>query len=122
MIIHLNLNEDHLKLIPFILVQDKDDDFLSINKTVFLTMQSHLLDDVSMILGFHDQAIQTTVEDADGIALPDDLEKRCLDTYNYVKDNLFYITQLVFQFACKGGLTPGAYKANDTDLIFEKEA
>lgn len=121
MIIHIELNEDHLKLIPFIMVADKDDDFLSINKSVFLTLQSHLLDDVSLVLGLRDHVIPGTLDDAEGIALPDEIEKRCLDAYNYIKDNLFYILQLALQFSTKGGLTVGKYKAKDTDLIFERE-
>ena len=72
MILHLNLTEDHLKLVRFLNIEDKDDDVLTINKKVMLTMQTHILDDVAMILGLRDKAIKNTEEDADGAAYPDE--------------------------------------------------
>ena len=118
MILHLNLTEDHLKLVRFLNVEDKDDDFLKINKKVMLTMQTHILDDVAMILGLRDKAIKNTSEDADGSAYPDDVEKYMLDTYHYVSDNLYLIETLLHQHVFDG-IKPGHYKAKDSDLIFE---
>ena len=118
MILHLNLTEDHLKLVRFLNVEDKDDDFLKINKKVMLTMQTHILDDVAMILGLRDKAIKNTEEDADGAAYPDDVEKYMLDTYHYVSDNLYLIETLLHQHVFDG-IKPGHYKAKDSDLIFE---
>lgn len=118
MILHLNLTEDHLKLVRFLNIEDKDDDFLKINKKVMLTMQTHILDDVAMILGLRDKAIKNTEEDADGAAYPDDVEKYMLDTYRYVSDNLYLIETLLHQHVFDG-IKPGHYKAKDSDLIFE---
>ena len=118
MILHLNLTEDHLKLVRFLNVEDKDDDFLKINKKVMLTMQTHILDDVAMILGLRDKAIKNTEEDADGAAYPDDVEKYMLYTYHYVSDNLYLIETLLHQHVFDG-IKPGHYKAKDSDLIFE---
>ena len=118
MILHLYLTEDHLKLVRFLNIEDKDDDVLTINKKVMLTMQTHILDDVAMILGLRDKAIKNTEEDADGAAYPDDVEKYMLDTYNYVSDNLFLIEQLLHQKVMEG-IKPGHYKARDDDMIFE---
>jgi hypothetical protein len=120
MIIHLNLTEDHLKLVRFLNVEDKDDDILAINKKVMLTMQTHILDDVAMILGLRDKAIKGTEEDPDGAAYPDEEEKYMLETYKYVSDNLFYIESLLHQSVFTG-ITPGRYKAKDSDLIWTKE-
>ena len=119
MIIHLNLTEDHLKLVRFLNIEDNDDDVLTINKKVMLTMQTHILDDVAMILGFTDKAIKGTDEDPDGRAYPDDIEKYMLDTYKYVSDNMYYIETLLYQNVLTG-VQPGEYKANDADLIWEK--
>ena len=119
MILHLNLTEDHLKLVRFLNIIDEDDDFLKIDKKVMLTMQSHLLDDVAMILGLRDKAIKNTEEDADGAAYPDDVEKYMLDTYNYVSDNLFLIEQLLHQKVMEG-VKPGHYKCRDNDMIWER--
>ena len=116
-ILHLNLTEDHLKLVRFLNIEDKDDDVLTINKKVMLTMQTHILDDVAMILGLKDKAIKGTEEDADGSAYPDEVEKYMLDTYNYVSDNMFLIEMLLHQHVMDG-IKPGHYKAKDTDLVF----
>lgn len=122
MILHLNLTEDHLKLVRFLNIEDKDDDVLTINKKVMLTMQTHILDDVAMILGLKDQAIKGTEEDADGAAYPDEVEKRMLDAYNYVSDNLYLIETLIHQKAMDGGIKPTKYKCRDDDMIWEEEA
>lgn len=118
MIIHLNLTEDHLKLVRFFNIEEKDDEILAINKKVMLTMQTHLLDDVAMILGLRDKAIKGTDEDPDGRAYPDEDEKYMLDTYNYVSDNILYIESLLHQRVFEG-IQPGHYKAKDSDLIWE---
>jgi hypothetical protein len=118
MILHLNLTEDHLKLVRFLNIIDEDDDFLKIDKKVMLTMQSHLLDDVAMILGLRDKAIKNTEEDADGAAYPDDVEKYMIDTYNYVSDNLYLIETLLHQNVMEG-VKAGHYKAKDSELIWK---
>lgn len=118
MIIHLNLTEDHLKLVRFFNIENTHDEYLSINKEVMLTMQSHLLDDVAMILGLTDKAIPNTSNDADGTAYPDDVERYMLDTYNYVSDNIYYIETLLHQMVFDG-IKPGHYKAKDNELIWE---
>lgn len=119
MILHLNLTEDHLKLVRFLNVEDKNDDVLTINKKVMLTMQTHILDDVAMILGLKDKVIKNTEEDADGGAYPDEVEKHMLDTYNYVSDNLYLIETLLHQKVMEG-ITPGHYRCIDSQMIWEK--
>lgn len=121
MILHLNLTEDHLKLVRFLNIEDKDDDVLTINKKVMLTMQSHILDDVAMVLGLRDKAIKGTEEDADGSAYPDDIEKYMLDTYHYVSDNLYLIESLIHQKVMEG-VKPGKYKCIDSQMIWEEES
>ena len=85
MILNLCLTEDDLKLVRFFNIEDNDDNYLKINKNVMLTIQSHILDDVAMVLGLRDKAIKGTSDDALGSAYPDNVEKYMLDTYNYVK-------------------------------------
>lgn len=118
MILHLNLTEDHLKLVRFLNIEDKNENYLEINKKTMLTLQSHILDDVAMILGLRDKAIKNTEEDADGAAYPDDVEKYMLDTYQYVSDNLYLIETLLHQKVMEG-IKVGHYKAKDSDLIWE---
>ena len=118
MIIHLNLTEDHLKLVSFFNLEDRDDE-IAINKNVMLTLQSHLLDDVATILGYRDRAIKNTEYDADGSAYPDDVENYLMETYKYVSDNMYYIESLLHQNALKG-ITPGHYKAKDNELVWTR--
>lgn len=118
MIIHLNLTEDHLKLVRFFNIEDTHDEYLSINKEVMLTLQTHLLDDVAAILELRDKAIPNTSNDAEGTAYPDDVEKYILDVYNYVSDNIYYIETLLHQYVMEG-VKPGHYKAKDNELIWE---
>lgn len=119
-ILRLNLTEDHLKLVRFLNIEDMDDDVLTINKKVMLTMQTHILDDVAMILGLKDKAIEGTSEDPDGSAYPDDVEKYMLDTYRYVSDNMYLIEQLLHQ-SVMTGIRPGRYKCRDNDMVWEYE-
>lgn len=119
MILHLNLTEDHLKLVRFLNIEDDRDDVLTIDKKVMLTIQSHLLDDVAMILGLLDKAIEGTSEDVDGRAYPDDVEKYMMDTYKYVSENMYLIETLLHQ-RCMEGIEPGHYKCRDADMIWEK--
>ena len=118
MIIHLNLTEDHLKLVKFLDVRDNGD-AVEIPKDGMLTIKNSILDDTALILGYKDKAIKETMEDAEGAAYPDDTEKYLLDTYNYVKDNLYYIETLLHQFAIEG-VKPGEYKCKDYELIWKK--
>lgn len=108
-----------MKLVRFVNIDDSDDEFLKISKSVMLTMQTHILDDVAMVLGMWDKAIKGTDEDADGRAYPDDVEKYLLDTYNYVKDNLYNIESLIHQRVMEG-VSPGHYKCRDSDMIWER--
>ena len=119
MILHLNLTEDHLKLVRFFNIENNDDDFLKIDKKVMLTMQTHILDDVAMILGLRDKAIKNTEEDADGAAYPDDVEKYMIDTYNYVSENMYLIETLLHQHVLDG-IKPGEYTCKDNELVWKK--
>lgn len=118
MIKTLILTEDHLKLIRFLNVENTDDAFITIDKRVMLRLQSHILDDVAMILGMRDKAIEGTEEDAEGAAYPDDVEEYLLSVYNYVSDNMYLIETLLHQRVMEG-IQPGVYTARDTDLIWE---
>ena len=115
----LNLTEDHLKLASFFHLENEKD-CIKIDKKIMLTEQSHILDDVSLILGLRDKTIVNTEEDADGRAFPDELEKYMLETYNYVSENLYWIETLIHQNILKGGVQPGEYSCNTRDKIWNK--
>lgn len=119
-VLHLHLTEDHLKLVKFFNIEDIDDDFLSINKKTMLTLQTHLLDDVSLILGLRDKAIPNRTEDADGMAFPDDVEQYMIDTYKYVSDNIYLIETLIHQRITEG-VQPGDYHCSNRDMLWVKD-
>lgn len=118
--ITLNLTEDHLKLATFFHLKNEEKD-VRINKFIMLSEQSHLLDDVSLILGLRDKMIPNTEEDADGMAFPDEIEKYMVDTYRYVSENLYWIETLIHQNILKGGVQPGTYVCDNRDKIWTKE-
>ena len=119
--VHLNLNEDHIRLVSFLNIDNDDDRYLRLDRKVMLSVQSHILDDVAMVLGLRDTAIEGTENDEDGSAYPDDVEQRMLDAYHYVSDNLYYIESLLHQ-RCTEGIQPGEYVARESDLIWEKKS
>ena len=118
----LNLTQEHLRLIPFIRIIDKDDKILAIDKETMLTMQNTLLEDVSLILGLRDLAIPNTEDDANGRAFPDEVEEHIFSIYNYLKDNLYYVESLIHQYVVNGGITEGTYVCDSNDLIWTKQS
>lgn len=120
MLIELKLTKDHLKLIPFFFIQEFDDDKIGIDKNIMFNMGSHLLEDMSNILGLRDKAIQSTKFDADGCAFDEETEKYMLSLFNYLNDNFYFIETLIHQYVIQGGLTEGTYKALDNELIWKK--
>lgn len=120
MVKKITLTEDHIKLIPFFFVQEFGDNEIGVTKEQLFNLGSHLLEDMAMILGLSDKAIKNTTYDADGRAFDDETEQYMLELYNYIVDNLYYIELIIHQFAVKGGVTVGTYKALDNELFWEK--
>lgn len=116
----LQLTKEHLMLIPFIRIKNENDANLEIDKVAMLTMQSSLLEDVSLILGWRGLAIPHTENDENGRAFPEDVEKKMFDIYNYVRDNLYYIETLIHQFVVNGGITEGTYVCDSNNLVWSK--
>lgn len=121
MIIRLKLNEDHLKLIPFFYINEVSDEEIEISRNNLFNLNNRLLEDISMMLGLYDKAIENTKDDADGRAFDDETTQYMVDIYKYVNDNLYYIETLIHQYVVKGGISVGTYKALDNELIWEKE-
>ena len=117
MVKKITLTEDHIKLIPFFFVQEFGDNEIGVTKEQLFNLGSHLLEDMAMILGLSDKAINNTSYDADGRAFDDETEKYMLDLYNYIVDNLYYIELIIHQFVIKGGITAGMYKDLDNELL-----
>lgn len=120
MIIRLKLNEDHLKLIPFFYINEVSDEEIEISRNNLFNLNNRLLEDISMMLGLYDKAIENTKDDADGRAFDDETTQYMIDIYKYVNENLYYIETLIHQYVVKGGISVGTYKALDNELIWEK--
>ena len=88
MIVRLHLNEDHLKLIPFFFINEIDDENIGISKDNLFNLNNRLLEDMSMMLGLQDKAIENTKDDADGRAFDDKTTQYMIDIYEYVNYNL----------------------------------
>lgn len=115
----LKITNDHLKLLSFALLQDNEDD-ITISKNAMMVCQSHLLDDVSLVLGLRDKEIPNTKDDADGRAFPDEIEKYMVDTYKYVVNNLYDFETLLHQTILQGGMQEGVYECDPKDNIWKK--
>jgi len=120
MIIKLDITEDILKLIPIIFIQTKGDDEVTIDKKHLFCIGMHLMEDLAMALGIYDNAIKGTEDDPEGRAYNEKDTEYMLGLHKYIVDNLYYIEILIHQYAVKGGITVGTYKAKDNELIFKK--
>ena len=116
----LKVTSDHLRLIPFILVEESEDDnFLQIDKEKVFSVQSSVLNDLSLILGIRDRVIKGTEEDADGMAFSDEDTEYMLSLYHSIVDNIYEWETLIHQAVVNGGLKVGTYECNDVDMIWE---
>lgn len=115
----LKVTEDHLRLIPFILISDDEDsNALVIDKERVFTVQSSVLNDMSLILGIKDRAIKGTEEDAEGAAFSDEDTEYMLGLYHDLTDNLYDWETLIHQQVVQGGIKPGEYECDDADMIW----
>lgn len=74
---------------------------------------TYVLEDIAMILGCFDKAIENTETLATGRRFPEELEEEMYSLYEYICDNMEDIFNLILTFIGNGGLTPGTYVYND---------
>lgn len=74
---------------------------------------TYILEDISMILGYFDQAIENSDTLATGRRFPEELEEKMYSLYEYICDNFEDIMTLVFTFAGTGGIYAGTYEYVD---------
>lgn len=119
----ITLTKEHLKLIPFLFVQEWDEveKYTYITKNQLFSIGNHILESVAMILGYTDLAIPNTKDDADGMAFPQELEDKMMELVSFFKENLIDIERIIHQFSVNGGVTEGTYEAVDEDgFMWEK--
>ena len=74
---------------------------------------TYLLEDIAMILGYFNQAIENSETLATGRRFPQELEEEMYDLYDYICENMEDIFVLVLTFVGNGGITPGTYVYDD---------
>lgn len=74
---------------------------------------TYLLEDIAMILGYFDQAIENSETLATGRRFPDELEEEMYSLYEFICNNMEDIFTLVLTFIGNGGLKPGKYVFDD---------
>lgn len=74
---------------------------------------TYLLEDMAMILGFFDKAIENSETLSSGRRFPVELEEKMYSLYDYICENMDDILNLVFTYIGNGGLTPGIYEYID---------
>lgn len=78
------------------------------------------IEDIALILGKLDMAIEGSEENWSGRYFPDDLQNHFIDLYEYITENMEYLFSLLIFYSDKGGLTPGTYKCNPRLKDWEK--
>lgn len=71
---------------------------------------TYVLEDVAMILGYLNQAIENSENYATGRRFPAELEAKMYNLYEYIYEHLEDIMQLILHLTGNGGITPGTYE------------
>lgn len=71
---------------------------------------TYLLEDMALILGYFDKAIEHSETMATGRRFPEELELEMYKLYDYIYENMEDILTLIFSMIGQGGLIPGTYE------------
>lgn len=118
----LILNEDHIKMLQYIAIEDIDDDYVGVLKEAPFYSKTTVLEDMSMYLGIRGNSIEGTENDAEGRAFSEKDTDYMLGIYDYLVENIHDIETLIHQFVGKGGITPGTYISSNYADIWKKES
>lgn len=81
---------------------------------------TYVLEDVAMILGYFDQAIENSETLAGGRRFPAELEEKMYDLYEYIRDNFIDILVLVLSHVGSGKpVVPGTYEFIDFKWVLK---
>lgn len=115
--IKINITEDHIKLIKEFKVEKINDTYTGFD-TINPYGGDYLMEDLAMILGYWDKAVDGTEKDYDGRKFGLDIEQKMLDIHMYLMNNLEFILTIITQFIMTG-VKPGLYTAIDYNLHWE---
>ena len=74
---------------------------------------TYVLEDIAMILGCFDKAIEGTENLTTGRRFNEELEEHMYGLYEYICENLEDILTLILQYTGNGGIEPGKYELVD---------
>lgn len=114
----LILRGEHLKLINFISLRKGDEGIVVPYNGIF--GGGHVLDDIATILGWLGKAVPNSEKSPDGRAFDDETEKKMLGYYNYVKNNIEDIEELIHQSVGRFKVVNGIYSKDLNDGVWRK--
>lgn len=79
---------------------------------------TYVLEDIAMILGYYDQAIENSENMASGRRFPKEIEDKMYSLYDFICENMDDIMNIVFSHINKGGLSEGTYEFKDGEWKF----
>ena len=82
---------------------------------------SFLLEDLALILGFHNDMLPESIESPMGFRYPEEIEDRMLAAHRIIIENMKSIEEIIHQFVVKGGIKPGTYKCDNKIRLWERE-
>lgn len=82
---------------------------------------TYLLEDMALILGYFDKAIENSETLATGRRFPEELEIEMYNLYDYICEHMEDIFTLMFSMIGKGGITPGTYEYKDFQWKYKKQ-
>ena len=115
--IKINLNEKHIKLIERFVVERFNDihvGFDSINPYG----GDYLMEDLAMMLGYWDKAVEGTEKDYNGRKFGLDNEQEMIEVHNYLMERMTFILSILIQFATEV-IKPGIYTSLDYNIFWE---
>lgn len=115
--IKINITEDHIKLIKEFRIERINDIYVGFD-TINPYGGSFLMEDLAMILGYWDKAVEGTEKDYDGRKFGFENEQKMLEIHMYLMDNFELILSIMTQFVTTG-VKPGLYTAIDYNLHWE---
>lgn len=123
--IKVTLTDEHIALIKNLNIrkfQENDDAVAVVGINPFeMYGGSYKYEQIALILGYTDKAIEETEESIYGTVYEKDTQLHMEELDKYINANLLYIEEITHQFVDKGGLTAGTYVCKDYQHIWSKE-
>lgn len=112
--IKIKLTDEHIKLIKEFKVERFNDIQVGFD-TINPYGGTYLMEDLAMILGYWDKAIENTENDYDGRKFGLENEVKMYEIHGYLMDNFEFILSIIIQFAVTG-IKPGLYTSLDYNI------